>query len=423
MPLEKGLTHYEIRGIETRAEVLKVADLFGKAFGNYPRLYPNYLDLLLKRMPREQWRLSRTMWAPDGTPIAHVRIADRTMRLGAAMLRVAGIGDVATHPSHRKRGLMRTLFAHLNHFMHDEPYDLSLLFGIPNFYDKFGYIVALSTDHFIVSRQQLARLEPPYRGRRANRGDVETIRLLHRDDLATRDGAMARWGEIWLRGAVREKWCRLIEDPRGRPRAYWRGNPRDDDSFALTEVSLGPKPDEPAVVSVLADLVKCARACEKPKLRIELPAAHPIGQFCIADGCEAHRWIGHRGGSMVRITNLETLCHHMAPEWERLLAASPAASWAGRLRLKTDPSTSLRAGLGTVDLAIARGKVRPEPPKGRAGAVIAAAQDKLCRLVVGFHTPAASAAVGEARITTPASPLAAALFPVRSLAFFPYDRF
>ena len=178
-------------------------------------------------------------------------------------------------------------------------------------------------------------------------------------------------------------------------------------------------PDQAGVVSVLADMVKVAKACEKPNLRFELDPAHPIGRFCLADGCETRSWIGHRGGSMVRITNLETLCQHMAPEWERLLAASPVAGWSGRLRLKTD--------IGTVDLAIAKGKVSivggASLPRESAPATITADQDKLCRLVVGFHTPSAAAFLGEARITPAARPLADALFPARSLVFFPYDRF
>jgi len=404
-----------IRGPDNRRELEALADLYGKAFGRYQPLYDSFLDKHLHRMPREQWRLARAMWAPDGSPVAMVRVCHRTMRLGAAMVRVAGIGDVCTHPKLRKRGLMRTLFAHVNQFMRHEGYDLSLLFGIPNFYHKFGYVVGVATEWLLVPRGQLEELKAPYSGRRARLADAEAIRRLHLADLATRDGAMARWGDAWARRACREKWCRIISDQRGRPLAYWRGGPHGDDTFALAEASLGRRPRRDLVVSVLADLARAAKACEKPRLRIELPAAHPIGRFCVADGCEVRHTIGHRGGSMVRITHLGSLCQHMAPEWERLLAASPAAGWSGRLRLKTD--------IGAVDLAIGKERVRPEPPRGRAAAVIAAGQDKLCRLVLGFHAPAAAAFLGEVRISRAARPVAEAVFPVRSLAFFPYDRF
>ncbi|HPD16939.1 MAG TPA: GNAT family N-acetyltransferase [Planctomycetota bacterium] len=415
----------EIRGPATRREILALADLYGKAFGRYQPLYDSFLDKHFRQMPREQWRLARALWAPDGSPVAMVRVCDRTMRLGAALVRVAGIGDVCTLPGLRKHGLMRTLFAHVNQFMHDEGYDLSLLFGIPNFYDKFGFAVGAWNAWVQLPRAQAARLSGSYKGRRARRADLAAIRRLHADDLAIRDGAMERWGDAWLQQALREKLCRVLADPKGRARAYYRAR-AEGDALILTEVSLGRKPDLDGVRSVLADMAKVAKACEKPNLRLELDPAHPIGRFCIADGCETRSWIGHRGGSMVRIANLENLCRHMAPEWERLLAASPAAGWSGRLRLKTD--------IGTVDLAIARGKVSivggasapvggVSPPRDPALATITATQDRLCRLVVGFHTPAAAVFLGEVRISPAARPLADALFPARSLVFFPYDRF
>ncbi len=136
---EPSPSSYEVRGPETRREVMALADLYGKAFGQYQRLYDLFLDKHFHQMPREQWRLARALWAADGSPVAMVRVCDRTMRLGAALVRVAGIGDVCTLPTLRKRGLLRTLFTHVNQFMRDEGYDLSLLFGIPNFYTKFGF--------------------------------------------------------------------------------------------------------------------------------------------------------------------------------------------------------------------------------------------------------------------------------------------
>jgi hypothetical protein len=265
-----------------------------------------------------------------------------------------------------------------------------LLWGIGSFYDKFGFVVGLSGETFQVSRSQVARLEGPCRGRRPKRADAKAIARLFQADLAIRDGAMERPGRLWLTRAVRDKWMRVLEDDKGRLLAYYRAHP-DGDALILNEVSLGRKPDEAAVVSVIADMAKVAKGCEKPNLRFELPPKHPLGQFCVADGCEIRRHIGHRGGGMVRIGNLDTLCARMAPEWERLLGESPVAGWTGRLRLKTDPSTSLRAGLGTVDLAIRRGKLRPELPKGRTSAIITADQSKVCRLVLGFHTPQAAA--------------------------------
>ena len=49
----KRRAHLEIRGIRSKQEVEAVADLYGKAFGDYARLHTKYRTMLLKRVPRE----------------------------------------------------------------------------------------------------------------------------------------------------------------------------------------------------------------------------------------------------------------------------------------------------------------------------------------------------------------------------------
>ena len=413
----------DIRAPRTRRELEACADLYGKAFQNYERHYRLYLHNVLQGTPREQWRLSRAVWTPDGTPIAHIRICDRRMRLGAARVRVGGIGDVCTHPFHRKHGLMRRLFDHVLDFLREERYDLSILWGTPRFYDKFGFIVALSDGTMDKSRDQAARFEAVYRGRRAKRADAPAVRRLFEADLALRDGAMERPNGLWFRRALREKTLRVLEDDRGRLRAYYQAA-AENDALVLREVSLGPRPDVPTMHSLLADMAAVAKRLEKPTLRFTIPPAHPLGQFLVADGCEVRRWIGHRGGAMARVGHLPSLCAAMVPEWERLLAASPVAGSSGRFRLRvTDPTAPHGGGGGTVDLVLRRGRVRPEPPEGRTPAVLTAAQDKLTRLLLGFHSVSTAKMLGELRVTPAAEPLASALLPGRDLTSFAPERF
>jgi ribosomal protein S18 acetylase RimI-like enzyme len=49
----------------------------------------------------------------DGTLLAHLGFSLRTIAVGGAEVRVAGIGAVATHPQHRGAGLGRILFDRL----------------------------------------------------------------------------------------------------------------------------------------------------------------------------------------------------------------------------------------------------------------------------------------------------------------------
>jgi predicted N-acetyltransferase YhbS len=413
----------EIRGIRTEDELRAVADLYAKAFRGYEHHYRLYLENVLKGVPRSQWRLSRTMWTPDGDPVAHMRICDRTMRLGAAMVRVGGIGDVCTHPFRRKAGLMRRLFEHVLDFLRDESYDLSILWGIPRFYDKFGYIVALTDDTIQMPRRQVARLAGPYRGRRAKRADADALWRLFKAELARRDGAMERSRKQWLADAIGDKWTRVLTDDRGRLRAYYQASP-DGDALVLSEVSLGTTPRAETIRSLLADMVKTARRHEKPTLRFGLPPSHPLGQFAVADGCEIRREIGHRGGAMARIGNLQVLRASLIPEWERLLAASPAADWSGRLRLTvSDPTEPHGGGGGTFDLVIRGGTVAVEQPRRRTAVRLVADQDKLTRLILGFHDLDAAALLGEVNAPPAAEHIVKTLFPRRDLLISPADHF
>ena len=49
----------------------------------------------------------------DGVFVAHLGFSVRTIAVGNAEVRVAGVGAVATHPTHRGGGLGRALFDHL----------------------------------------------------------------------------------------------------------------------------------------------------------------------------------------------------------------------------------------------------------------------------------------------------------------------
>ena len=75
----------------------------------------------------------------DGEIVGHVRIQPNVFKLGDARLWVAGIGDVATHLAHRKKGIARALMNEAVEFMEKEEFDISILFGIPNFYHRFGF--------------------------------------------------------------------------------------------------------------------------------------------------------------------------------------------------------------------------------------------------------------------------------------------
>jgi predicted N-acetyltransferase YhbS len=84
------------------------------------------------------WNTSR-IGKMGGEIVTHFGIWRLHVRVGCARVRVAGIGSVATHGNYRKRGFFRQTAKVALDALRGSDYDISLLFGIPNVYEQFGY--------------------------------------------------------------------------------------------------------------------------------------------------------------------------------------------------------------------------------------------------------------------------------------------
>ena len=126
-----------------------------------------------------------------GRSLARVKIEPLTLRYGVATLRVAYIGSVYTEEPWRNRGYARRLLTAALERSRDEGADLALLYGIGDFYHRFGF-ATVGADFNVELRnpQRGAALPTGWRVREATVADVPAIRRLY--DLATRDAIGAR---------------------------------------------------------------------------------------------------------------------------------------------------------------------------------------------------------------------------------------
>ena len=80
------------------------------------------------------------LWLEVGGELAsELWVVDVTVRAWGAELRSAGIAGVATPKPHRMKGYARRLMEACERFTADRRYEISTLFGIPDFYHRFGY--------------------------------------------------------------------------------------------------------------------------------------------------------------------------------------------------------------------------------------------------------------------------------------------
>lgn len=161
-----------------------MVDLVAKVFGGYFRMRNNFRDDLKTR--QYDWAASRIGIAGDRL-VTHWGVIDWRMRIGSAHVRVGVVGVVATHGDFRKRGFMAETALASIAAMRRLGYDMTLLFGVPDFYHRFGYVPAWPEATWTVAVSDLPAERPKVRLRRLRARDIEAInRIYNRESTAGR---------------------------------------------------------------------------------------------------------------------------------------------------------------------------------------------------------------------------------------------
>lgn len=311
----------------------------------------------------------------DGAVVSRLRVVPYTIHVGAATLRMDGIGDVWTEKEQRNRGYARALLEAVVHRMTSGDAAISMLYGIPNFYPKFGYATA-GPDYRIHLRALVEESALPagWSARPYQASDLPAVQRLYALNTSTACGAAvrARDAEVWRHllpdegeppaatpSAPPAEACRVVLDPHGAVSGYvWRY-----DCWPVRFIAR----NDPAAV-VFAEAMAGDAAAAEAVLAACRGWAHEIGEARVAEGKEpAQRatlgggpegFIGRAallqiatfeqialasGGSMVRVLHVGRLLASLAPE---LSARVRAAGYRRHTRL------TVRTELGEVTLRL-----------------------------------------------------------------------
>ncbi len=341
-----------------------------------------------------------------GRLLTHWGVWGYRMRIGSATIRVAGIGAVATHARYRSRGFMaRTAQTGLRR-IRGRGYDMSILFGRPDFYERFGYVRAWSEQTHIVKVSDLPDKPPAARPRK--------FALRHRDDLAKLyNRAHAR-----LTGtAVRPTYSRC------RYHDHWDGYLwTDADGRATGYIIVAEFQGRFEMIDCVGDDEQVLRVIARQAGRrgydtVHFPSLHhehPLARRLRWGDSRVETRHRHSGGAMVRTVNLPATLKRLAPELSRRLKRSPLRNWQGTVRVANARETS--------DLAIDRGRVRLADPAGRTGHAIRGG-DEIAQLLIGTATPPEIVEQAGTRITGDARRLLPTLFPAQHPLLGEWDHF
>ncbi len=402
------MTDVIARGVETEEELRLANDLMAKCFGDY---FNSSRALETMGVNYPGFQREHTRVALMGTEVvgAH-RINTDTIRIGEARLRMGGFGWVATSERHRRKGIASAMLQDSLHYMADHGYHVSMLFGIPDFYHKFGYATALA--EYVTSVDVLEATAIPhqeYRIRDGKPGDIRSIQKMH----DAHDGAVAC--SIIRSGAhitnLWERWKRLrvLTDVKGKMLAYFL--PREHDrNLTIDEVGVQDWRACGAVLHACAGL-----AAEKciPRVRFAAPPPHPFIRYLLQYRSVHETHIERNAGGMLAFVDLYETLESLIPEWENLLTRYAARETRAELTLIVDRKPCrIRANRGAIDVAAVTGMNK-----------VSVSSAEMIHLVTGYRHADDIYEARRRMVKPEARELFRVLFPKRTSYVWTMDRF
>ncbi len=346
----------------------------------------------------------------DGKSISRLWIANRQMRIGAAVVKVGGIAGVGTDRNYRNKGLARQVLDASLSLMQREGYDVSFLYGIQGFYDKFDFATCMPEHDLELDTRAAERATKVLKMRAIKKGEMPQVARIYNRDHAKLTASCVRDVRNWHgfpmgSGFFVPCFVRVVIDARDRVVGYAVYD-EVKDRCRIAEVG-GQGAD--VFGTLLHDMARRAVALRREKLSLSLPPEHAFALFCRDYGCSARTTYERNAGPMGRIINLRPFIEKLLPELEQRWVSSEHST----LSIRTDIghfSLRWRGQHLTIGDATTRGAVRIN-------------QDALMQLCLGYKT--ASDLKSDQKLRASAAQLAQLeqLFPLQQAHMFWPDRF
>lgn len=366
---------------------------------------------LKNQHPLRDGALSRLGWWGDRV-VGNVTVLRMPVRLGSVVLETAGIAGVCADPRARKQGIASALLREVLAASKQAGLCFSLLFGIDNFYHRFGFVPAWADHEMRLKPEELPGW-PRWKARKAGKADVPRMMAYYNRLYGGWDGSCVRNPAIFLRG--KNNILLVLQGPRAGDWAYailrtvqWE----DRDHLWLIEAagSGAGWPD-----AVLCETARYARKVKKNSVIVRMPIGHPVCRPLTFRNATSRVSYVRNGAAMGAVLDFAGLARTMAPEWCRRIGeaglAVPREGLAIRFRDEHYRWRPERADGWTERLDRSPRRLDME------------FDDALARLVMGYGEPEEIVRHYGMRIRPEILPIARAIFPARANAFSPLDHF
>lgn len=314
----------------------------------------------------------------DGEHVSGLWIVDLRMRIGSAAVRMGGIAGVHTAEKHRMKGYARRVMEYSIGFMRAKGYDVSILFGIEDFYHRWGFAPCLVGTRGATAVKNLPSDRPQdYKVRRLKKKDLPTLLRWYNRANRSRSGTVVRSPKTWVPFRIGSEYSvkpivTTYVDRAARPAGYVSYNLKNDQMFVVEvgyrNCSLFP--------DMTRHLAQVARKAGAERIIWLLPFDEPFLMFLRDWGCDVQCFYPRNGAGMGRILRQNVLFDKLAPElsWRLKRAGS---DFSGVCAIETEEERTL--------LGIGNGEVERITSETKPDVVLNLPERRLIQLVMGYR--------------------------------------
>ncbi len=347
----------------------------------------------------------------NGEVAAALRLTTDTLRLGEARLKTGGLGWVTTAGHHRHKGFARELIRESLQYMARHGYHLSMLFGIPNFYQRFGFTTSLADYTTVLTAREAAEVEQPaYRLRKSKPGDIRAIQKMHNANDADIACSLVRTG-----AHIANRWnvfgdSRVLTNAQGKVVAYFMPQSGEE---VLRIMELGVT-DRLSCGALLHACAQMAGQEHVGRLQFDAPPSHPFIQYLVQFKSTHQMRVQRNEGGMMAFVNLPETLEMLLPEWENLVQGTAVHEEHVEVTLLIERSPyRVRAHRGAIDIA----------PGVSGKNKVSLSSAEFMHLVTGYRYCEEILSVRRRTLTASARTLLHTLFPKRTPFVWAIDRF
>ncbi len=404
----------EVTYARTKKLERQYAVVAGRAFKNDAQ----FRDRKLKWMKRPRYKPEQTrVVIDDGMVVAGVAVVELPVRYGDAVLKLGGISTVATDPDRQGHGYGRANMDDTVQFHVEDGYDISFLFGISNYYHRFGYRTALSWSLIEVDlRSRAPDMPTGWKARRMRKSDIPAMDAIYHDTIGLCDLSVVRercdWEWYFTYGRMGRTTDRVILNPGGEVAGYCAVEPRGA-TLRVAEVACAD--EEAAYDAILAALKDVGREHFAATAELYAVPCGGLANYCF------YEKFGRRiestavgGGPMLRLFNTETLFGKISETLSQRWKVAP--------RSAPDDAVTIDSLGGTVALVPSGNRLKVKPGE-KAGTVVKVPGEALVEMVLGYRPVSEIVRHDSIKATKAAISVLSAVFPPQTPFMPPTDHF